>query len=73
MGGMRQREPVERVIAAIELAERILDEVSNAEQDWRAVEHLADALARLAAALGRETEGTGSGGEKSGRGRRAGT
>jgi hypothetical protein len=34
---------------AIELAERILLEVTRADQDWRAIEHLATSLAVLAA------------------------
>jgi hypothetical protein len=39
------------LIAAADLAERILDEVSSAAPDWAAVEHMADALARVAARL----------------------
>jgi hypothetical protein len=37
------------ITEAIDLAERLLDEVTRAEHDWEAVEHLADALAKLAA------------------------
>jgi hypothetical protein len=37
------------VTDAIELAERILGEVTRARQDWRAIEHLAASLATLAA------------------------
>lgn len=40
------------IIAATELAERLIDEVTRAAHDWRTVEHLADALARLAATAG---------------------
>ena len=36
-------------VHAADLAERILDEVSRAEQNWPAIEHLANALAELAA------------------------
>jgi hypothetical protein len=38
-------------IDAADLAERILDEVSSSEPNWPSVEHLADALAALAAAF----------------------
>ncbi len=38
---------------ATDLAERLLEEVSRADQDWPAIEHLADALARLAASAAR--------------------
>jgi len=50
---MRAPNDEQALVDAIELAERILDEVTRAEQDWRAIEHLADALARLAAHLAR--------------------
>lgn len=36
-------------LQAAHLAERILDEVSSATQDWSAVERLASALAQVAA------------------------
>jgi len=36
------------VTEAIDLAEQLLDEVTRAEPRWQAVEHLADALGRLA-------------------------
>lgn len=38
---------------AADLAERILDEVSSAEQNWAAVEHMASALAEIAAQAAR--------------------
>jgi hypothetical protein len=38
---------------AAELAERILDEVSRADQDWRSIEHWARELAELASRVGR--------------------
>ncbi|MHB8693306.1 MAG: hypothetical protein ACYDHH_18890 [Solirubrobacteraceae bacterium] len=46
------------ITAAIDLAEQLLDEVTRAEHDWAAVAHLADALARLAAAAARGTTAT---------------
>jgi hypothetical protein len=42
---------------AAELAERILDEVSRADQDWRSIEHWARALAEVASRVGREPNG----------------
>jgi hypothetical protein len=39
---------------AAELAERILDEVSRADQDWHSIEHWARALAELAERVGRD-------------------
>lgn len=41
------------ITAAADLAEQIVDEISRAEQNWLAVEHMADALAELAAQAGR--------------------
>lgn len=40
---------------AADLAERILDEISRAEQNWAAVEHMANALAELAARAAKPT------------------
>jgi hypothetical protein len=49
----------ERTITeAIDLAEQLLGEVTRAEHDWATVAHLADALARLAAAAARDTTAT---------------
>jgi len=45
---------------AADLAERILDEVSSAEQNWCAVEHMANALAELAARAARRATALGS-------------
>ena len=42
---------------AIDLVERLLDEITWAEPTWQAIEHLADALAKLAAAAGRRRGG----------------
>jgi hypothetical protein len=42
------------LVDALDLAERIVDEVTRAQQDWRAIEHLADALARLAGRIAGE-------------------
>lgn len=39
----------EIVIEAVDLAERVLEEVVRASVRWRRVEHLADTLAKLAA------------------------
>lgn len=40
----------EKIIThAVDLAERLLDEVVRANVQWRRVEHLADALAKVAA------------------------
>jgi hypothetical protein len=41
------------IIDAVDLAERILEEATRAEHDWPQIEHLADALASLAAAAAR--------------------
>jgi hypothetical protein len=41
------------IIDAVDLAERILEAVTYAEHDWPKIEHLADALAGLAAAAAR--------------------
>jgi hypothetical protein len=41
------------IIDAVDLAERILEVVTRAEHDWPEIEHLADALAGLAAAAAR--------------------
>ena len=41
------------IIDAVDLAERILDAVTRAEHVWPVIEHLADALAGLAAATAR--------------------
>lgn len=43
------------ITEAIDLAERLLDEVTRAEPTWQLVEHLANALAQLAAAAVRRT------------------
>lgn len=45
------------VTAAIDLAERLLDEVVRAEVRWRQVERLADRLARVAARAASDGEG----------------
>jgi hypothetical protein len=37
------------IIDAVDLAERLLEAVTGAEHDWPEIEHLADALAGLAA------------------------
>ena len=37
------------IAAAVDLAERLLDEVVRANVQWRRVEHLADDLAKIAA------------------------
>jgi hypothetical protein len=47
-----------KITEAIDLAEQLLDEVTRAEHDWATVAHLADALARLAAAAARSTTTT---------------
>lgn len=39
----------EATAAAADLAEEILDEVSRANHSWHAIEHMANALAELAA------------------------
>ena len=44
---------------AADLAERILDEVSSAEQNWSAVEHMANALAETAARAARRATALG--------------
>ncbi len=44
---------------AADLAERMLDEISSAEQNWAAVEHMANALAKIAAQAGRRTSAPG--------------
>jgi hypothetical protein len=41
------------IIDAVDLTERILEAVTRDEHDWPEIEHLADALARLAAAAAR--------------------
>jgi hypothetical protein len=41
------------IIDAVDLAERILEAVTGAEHDWPKIEHLADALADLAAVAAR--------------------
>jgi hypothetical protein len=41
------------IIDAVDLAERLLEAVTGAEHDWPEIEHLADALAGLAAAAAR--------------------
>lgn len=45
---------------AAELAERILDAVSDAEQDWRLVERCARELAELAASVAPRATGSAS-------------
>lgn len=50
------------ITEAIGLAERLLDEVARTEPTWQAIEHLADALAKLAAAAARaRSAGEGAG------------
>lgn len=44
------------VTDVIDLAEGILREVTRASQDWRAAEHMATALAKLAAGASRVTD-----------------
>lgn len=44
---------------AADLAERMLDEISSAEQNWAAVEHMANALAEIAARAARRTTAPG--------------
>jgi hypothetical protein len=43
----------ETIIDAVDLAERILEAVTRAEHNWPEIEHLAGALADLAAAAAR--------------------
>jgi hypothetical protein len=42
---------------ALDLAEQIFDQVTRSEQDWRSIERLAGALAKLAAAAASEARG----------------
>lgn len=37
------------IIEVLDLAERILDEATSADQDWSAIEHMANAVSELAA------------------------
>lgn len=48
----------ETTARAADLAERILDEVSSADQDWRLVERWARELAELAALAARPATGS---------------
>jgi hypothetical protein len=45
------------IIDAVDLAERLLEAVTRAEHDWSEIEHLADALAGLAAVAARTATG----------------
>ncbi|HTU85941.1 MAG TPA: hypothetical protein VMF57_10230 [Solirubrobacteraceae bacterium] len=45
------------ITAAVDLAERLLDEVVRANVRWRRVEHLADDLAKIAARAASSEEG----------------
>jgi hypothetical protein len=45
------------ITEAIELAERILREVTGAVQNWQSIEHLATSLAALAGHAQRSAEG----------------